>query len=224
MTLNDAVKDRPHISLLGTTGILFEAPGSFDLATQQRIWALAHNAANWKNIREAAPGMTNLLLTFLSPYRDISELKTRLQQAWEATQPEVRNGKRVFVPVVYGGDFGPDLAAVAQARGLSVEEVVEIHSGRDYPVFALGSHPGFGYLGALDPRIHMPRKKIPILRAEAGSVSIGGMQTGVSSTAGPSGWNIIGRSETRLFDAQQDPPAILEPGDTIRFTVKAIFS
>lgn len=220
--INDALKDVPHISLLGTTGILFEAPGRFELATQQRIWALARVAAEWEGIREAAPGMTTLLLTFSEPYRDIDALKLRLERAWEQAPPDSRPGKLVEVPVVYGGEFGPDLPAVAEAKGLSIDEVVEIHSSVVYPVFALGSHPGFGYLGALDPRIHMPRKKVPILRAEAGSVAIGGMQTGVSSTAGPSGWNIIGRSETRLFNERHDPPAILEPGDTMRFTVERV--
>ncbi|OZI37880.1 allophanate hydrolase [Bordetella genomosp. 10] len=220
--LNDALKDVPHISLLGTTGILFEAPGLFDLETQRRIWSLAREAAGWKGIREAAPGMTTLLLTFSAPFREIEALKARLEQAWEDAQPDHRQGKLVEVPVIYGGEYGPDLEAVAQAKGLSVDEVVAIHTAGVYPVFALGSHPGFGYLGALDPRIHMPRKKVPILRAEAGSVAIGGMQTGVSSTAGPSGWNVIGRTEKRLFDEQRNPPAVLEPGDTIRFTAQRV--
>lgn len=220
--VNDVIKEVPHISLLGTTAILFEAPGRFELPTQQRIWELARDASTWPGIREAAPAVTTLLLTFAAPYRDIAGLRQRLVEAWEQAKAVEREGKIVEVPVVYGGELGPDLAAVAEYTHLTMEEVAEIHSGGRYPVFAVGSHPGGCYLGALDRRIHVPRKKVPVLRAEAGSVSIGGMQTGVTSTPGPSGWNLIGRSEKRLFDHRGNPPAVLEPGDTVRFTIERI--
>lgn len=220
--LNDQIKHVAHISVLGTSAMLFEAPGAFTLPTQQRIWALARETQTWPGIREAAPGMTSLLLSFSGPYRDIVGLESRLRDAWERVVPDERHGKTVNIPVVYGGEVGPDLPAVAHHAGLSIDEVVAIHSGVDYPVFALGSHPGFGYLGSLDPRLHMPRKTVPILRAEAGSVSIGGMQTGVTSTAGPSGWHCIGRSERRVFAPDRAPPAELEPGDYIRFTVEKV--
>lgn len=220
--VNDVIKDAPHVSLLGTSAILFEAPGRFELTTQQRIWQLAEAASGWPGIREAAPGVTTLLLSFSAPYRDIAGLTERLLQAWDAAQPVERVGKTVEVPVVYGGEFGPDLPAVAEYTRLRIEDVAEIHSAGRYPVYAVGSHPGGCYLGALDPRIHVPRKKVPILRAEAGSVSIGGMQTGVTSTPGPSGWNLIGRSDKRLFDHRRSPPAVLEPGDTVRFMIERI--
>jgi KipI family sensor histidine kinase inhibitor len=89
-------------------------------------------------------------------------------------------------------------------------------------VYALGSHPGYCYLGGMDARIATPRRKVPVLSIPGGAVSIGGAQTGVSASAGPSGWNTIGSTAMSFFDPAQDPPATLQPGDMIRFRVEGI--
>ena len=125
------------------------------------------------------------------------------------------DGRVVELPVVYGGDGGPHMADVVAHTGLSVEEIVSIHSAPVYPVYALGSHPGYCYLGGMDPRIATPRRKVPVIRIPGGAVSIGGAQTGVSASDGPSGWNTIGTTEMIFFDATRDPPALLQPGDSI---------
>ncbi len=93
---------------------------------------------------------------------------------------------------------------------------------RVYPVYALGSHPGYCYLGGMDRRIATPRRKVPVLSIPGGAVSIGGAQTGVSASEGPSGWNTIGSTAMCFFDPTQDPPALLRPGDTIRFRVEKV--
>ena len=89
-------------------------------------------------------------------------------------------------------------------------------------MYALGSHPGYCYLGGMDPRIATPRRKVPVVRIPGGAVSIGGAQTGVSASDGPSGWNTIGSTAMAFFDASQQPPAVLRPGDRIRFRVEDI--
>jgi KipI family sensor histidine kinase inhibitor len=106
--------------------------------------------------------------------------------------------------------------------GLSVAEIVRIHSAPLYTVYALGSHPGYCYLGGMDARIATPRRAVPVVRLPGGSVSIGGIQTGVSASDGPSGWNTIGRTAMDFFDPKHEPPALLAPGDRIRFTVLRI--
>jgi KipI family sensor histidine kinase inhibitor len=111
---------------------------------------------------------------------------------------------------------------VVAHTGLSVEAIVAIHSAPVYPVYALGSHPGYCYLGGMDPRIATPRRKVPVISIPGGAVSIGGLQTGVSASVGPSGWNTIGTTEMRFFDATRDPPALLRPGDSIVFRVREI--
>lgn len=220
--LPDHVKEAPHISVLGTSAILFEAPGAFDLPNQRRVWALAHKIEAWRGVREAVPGMTNLLVTFVTPPRDLEALKAAVMDAW-ATGDEWKVAGQVFdIPVVYGGPDGPDLEHVAITTGLSIDEVIEIHTAVPYTVFALGSHPGYGYLGIIDRRLFIPRRKVPRLRVEAGSVSIGGMQTGASASPGPSGWHTIGRAFISFFDHAKEPPAILSPGDIVRFHAERI--
>ncbi|EOH6072900.1 5-oxoprolinase subunit PxpB [Burkholderia cenocepacia] len=211
-----------HVSLLGTTAMLFEAPGALDLRVQRRIWALARTAGGWPGVREAVPGVTNLMLTFTHPPTDPAELEAQLVDAWHAAGELDIAGNVVELAVQYGGEFGPHLDDVVAHTGLSVDEVVEIHCAPLYTVYALGSHPGYCYLGGMDPRIATPRRKVPVLGLPGGAVSIGGVQTGVSASAGPSGWNTIGRTAMTFFDPARERPATLAPGDMIRFRAERI--
>jgi KipI family sensor histidine kinase inhibitor len=214
--------DTARFSLLGTTAVLFEAPGPMSLPTQQRLWSLAREAQTWPEVREAVPGMSNLMLTFLRPPRHLDALQARLRAEWERAQPLQLEGRVIELPVVYGGSGGPHMADVVAHTGLTIDEVVELHSAPLYPVYALGSHPGYCYLGGMDPRIATPRRKVPVLSIPGGAVSIGGAQTGVSASAGPSGWNTIGSTDMCFFDPTRDPPALLQPGDSIRFRVEKV--
>lgn len=216
------MSNAPAVSLLGTTALLFEAPGETTLANQQRIWALAREAARWPEIREAVPGVNNLLLSFATPPKRLDPLETRLLGAWGEAEALPLDGRVVELPVTYGGAGGPHMADVVAHTGLSVEEIVAIHAAPTYPVYALGSHPGYCYLGGMDARIATPRRKVPVIRIPGGAVSIGGAQTGVSASDGPSGWNTIGTTEMVFFDATRDPPVLLQPGDSIVFTVREI--
>jgi KipI family sensor histidine kinase inhibitor len=215
----------PRITLLGTTALLFEAPGALDLEPQQRIWAMARQLQDLPQVREAVPGMNNLMLTFAQPPRNLAALQLlqdQMLQAWAATAPLPLQGRVIELPVVYGGAGGPHLADVVAHTGLSIDEVVQRHCAPLYPVYALGSHPGYCYLGGMDERIATPRRAVPIVNLPGGSVSIGGVQTGVSASAGPSGWNTIGSTTMDFFYPQQDPPAVLAPGDCVRFRVQEI--
>lgn len=221
--MNIALARQPAISLLGTTALLFEPPGEgMTLPVQQRIWALADTVQDWPEVREAVPGMNNLMLAFEQPPRDLAALTARLVDAWHATRPLPLEGRVVELPVVYGGAGGPHLADVVAHTGLSIDEIVERHSAPLYPVYALGSHPGYCYLGGMDERIATPRRKVPVVSIPGGAVSIGGAQTGVSASAGPSGWNTIGSTSMVFFDAAAEPPAALRPGDFIRFHVQGV--
>lgn len=123
----------------------------------------------------------------------------------------------IDIPVCYGGEHGPDLAYVAELNGLDEAEVVSIHSGRDYLVYALGFAPGFPYLGGMPSSISAPRKGTPRLSIPAGSVGIAGTQTGIYPLDTPGGWQIIGRTPLALFRPGQDPPVLLNSGQYIRF-------
>ena len=209
----------PRISLLGTSALLFEAPGDTSLTTQQRVWSLAREVGAWPEVSEAVPGVNNLLVSFAVPPRELAPIERRLHSAWDAAAPVTLQGRTIELPVVYGGDGGPHMADVVAHTGLCPDEIAEIHASPLYPVYAIGSHPGYCYLGGMDPRIATPRRKVPVLGLPGGAVSIGGTQTGVSASAGPSGWNTIGTTSTVFFDATRDPPILLQPGDSIRFRI-----
>jgi inhibitor of KinA len=129
------------------------------------------------------------------------------------------HGRRVEIPVCYGGEFGPDLPAIAAHCGMSVAEAAALHAGADYLVHAIGFTPGFPYLGGLHESLRTPRLDTPRQRVPAGSVAIGGSQTGVYPVDSPGGWHIIGRTPIVLFSPHKEPAALLKPGDHVRFRV-----
>ncbi|WP_037152659.1 5-oxoprolinase subunit PxpB [Rhizobium freirei] len=212
-----ATKGRARVSCIGTRSFLLEAPGEFDLSAQRWIWALAQAVKGWADVAEVIPGMTNLLTIFKETPEDPEVVAGRLLEAWNNAEGLDLTGNIIEIPVHYGGAYAIDLPAICDFCGLSDREVVRIHHEASYRVFALGSAPGFGYLHGLDPRIYMPRKTVPSLRMEKGSVTIGGMQTGVAMLTGPNGWNSLGHAELQMFDPTSATPALMAPGDTVRF-------
>ncbi|PID14398.1 kinase inhibitor [Sporosarcina sp. P34] len=129
----------------------------------------------------------------------------------------VTEGRLVEIPVLYGGEFGPDLQIVADTHTMSIEEVIEIHTTPEYLVYMIGFAPGFPFLGGLDERIATPRKLTPRTSIHPGSVGIAGKQTGVYPLETPGGWQIIGRTPTDLFVPDMSPPSLLQSGDKIKF-------
>jgi len=125
--------------------------------------------------------------------------------------------RTVEIPVCYGGEYGPDLAYVAEHNNLTMEEVIEIHCQGQYLVYMIGFAPGFPYLGGMSEKIATPRRPSPRLEIPAGSVGIAGMQTGVYPIATPGGWQLIGRTPLSLFRPQDECPSLLQAGDIIRF-------
>ena len=212
----------PKISLIGTLAMLVEAPGEFDLVQQGRIWALADALSSWPNVEEAVVGVTNVMLAFERPPDDIDGLGASIIELWNRLAPRRAGGKLIEIPVIYGGELGFDLPAVAARAGLADREVIRIHSEGEYTVCAIASSPGFGYLHGLDPRIYMPRKSVPSLNMRAGSVTIGGMQTGVAALTSPNGWNAIGWASVAMFDPQREQPSLMAPGDRVRFRIDRI--
>lgn len=222
MSASAAHLGQPRITPLGSCALLFEAPGAFDIVHQRRVWALADTAAHWDTVIEAVPGMTNLMLILSGPPGNLDAFEALLRAAWESGIERHVEPTVLELSIVYGGDGGPHLHDVAEGTGLSVAEVVRIHTEPDYTVYAVGSHAGYCYLGGLDARLFMPRRKVPLVSIPGGSLSVAGMQTGVSASAGPSGWHTIGRAEISFFDPARLPPALLKPGDIIRFKAEGI--
>ena len=199
-----------------TAGVL-EVPGMITLEAQRRIWALAEHFRSLPQVREVVPGMNNLTVELQPTAPDIESLPDIMMARWNSSRPVELSSRRVEIPVEYGGAAGPDLDAVARHAGLSPAEVVRLHSAGEYTVYFLGFLPGFAYLGGMDRRLATPRRREPRLAVPAGSVGIGGEQTGVYPASSPGGWQLIGRTSMRLFDPAWSSPTLLSAGDTVRF-------
>lgn len=165
------------------------------------------------------PGYASLLVTFdpeaCSEDAARGLLLATLQRT--ADSPPRVAGPAIEIPVRYGGADGPDLAAVAARTGLPEADVVAAHAGTVYRVFLVGFVPGFPYLGVLPRELALPRRSTPRLRVPAGSVAIAGRQTGIYPAVTPGGWHLIGRTDAPIWDPRRDPPALLAPGDRVRF-------
>lgn len=208
--------------MVGTRAVIFDAPGAFEMPVQRRVWALADECSGWPDVEEVVIGVTNLMVILRTPPEDPALLQDALVAAWHRLPGKDIRGRLFEIPTAYGGELGEDLARTAAYTGLSPAEIVRIHSAGEYTVCAIGSSPGFGYLHGLDPRIFMPRKTVPSLRMLAGTVTIGGMQAGISVNTGPNGWNAIGFTDITMFDPHSDPPALFAVGDRIRFVATRI--
>jgi KipI family sensor histidine kinase inhibitor len=206
-----------RLSIIGSRAVLFEANCPFDLDHQQRFWAMATEAATWTGVREAVPGMTNLTLLLDQVPSDLDRLWQALAALWHSGRRQEIDGQLLLVDVTFGGAGGPHLAEVAAMTDLSIDKVINLHTAPEYTVYAVGSHAGYCYLGGLDPRLQTPRRKVPLTRLPGGSLSLAGLQTGVSASPGPSGWNTIGMADVVFFDPGRQPAALLKPGDRIRF-------
>ncbi|NDL62745.1 5-oxoprolinase subunit PxpB [Acerihabitans arboris] len=208
---------RARCYLLGESAVVLELEPPVTLASQRRIWGLAARLEHHAEVREAIPGMNNLTVLLKNPQQSALDAIERLQSWWEESDAITPEARDVEIPVVYGGESGPDLPWVAEHTGMTARQVVECHASVAYIVYFLGFQPGFPYLGELPEILAAPRRAEPRLRVPAGSVGIGGKQTGVYPLATPGGWQIIGRTPLRLFDPATNPPTLLLPGDNVRF-------
>jgi KipI family sensor histidine kinase inhibitor len=167
------------------------------------------------------PAYGSLLVPFDPEVVDRDELAARLageaRELVEGPPPARETGRTVSLLVRYGGDDGPDLDDVAIRTGLTPGEVVTLHAGTTYRVFMLGFAPGFAYLGTLPERLALPRRSEPRLRVPPGSVAIAARQTAVYPFATAGGWHLIGRTDAPLWDIGAEQPALIRPGDAVRF-------
>lgn len=210
----------PRFLLAGDAALVVEFGDKITEEINRRVRSLA--AALEEN---SIPGLAEMVPTYRSllvhyeplhlSHKDLVDfVRTILKKGEEYPLPEPRV---VEIPTLYGGEFGPDLSFVAEHNGLSIDEVIRIHSGTIYPVYMLGFSPGFAYFGGLPEEIATPRLPTPRTLVPAGSVALAGQQTGVYPIATPGGWRIIGRTPLKLFDPQRDPPTLLKAGDRVRF-------
>ena len=169
-------------------------------------------------VREMIPTYRSLLVEYNPAVISMQALRARIEAAnIEGAAAETGTRRVLEIPCCYGGQYGEDLAGLAELTGLSEKEIIDIHAGTEYRVYMLGFLPGFVYLGGMDERIAAPRLNSPRVSSPAGSVGIGGSQTGVYPMASPGGWRLIGMTPVSFYDPKREKPVLCEAGDYIRF-------
>ena len=202
----------------GDSMLLVELEPAIDPVINERAILLASRIRDRRarGVRDVAPGYSTLGIHYDPLQTDLAALETAIETEFAAlaTLDAIADRAIIEIPVTYDG---PDLAAVATHAGCSTADVIARHSERTYRVYMLGFVPGFAYMGRVDPSIAAPRHRIPRERVPAGSVGIAGLQTGVYPVDSPGGWQLIGRTDTVMFDAKRDRPSLLAAGDLVRF-------
>jgi KipI family sensor histidine kinase inhibitor len=211
---------RARCYLLGERAVVLELEPPVSLVSQQRIWGLTQrlqDRAAYPGVREVIPGMNNLTVLLSEAQSSALDAIERLQNWWEESEAIEPESRLIEIPVIYGEAQGPDLDNVARHTGMTPRQVVECHAGADYIVYFLGFQPGFPYLGGMPSTLATPRHGEPRLSVPAGSVGIGGSQTGIYPLETPGGWQLIGQSLIAMFDPLREQPTLLLPGDSVRF-------
>ena len=204
----------------GDSSILLQFGNTIDPAINRKIAATVQlmREQHINGVTDVIPALCFLLINYDPRVISYEQIKRRMEALVKIDVTAGDTRKRVFeIPVCYGGEYGPDIRNIADHAGLSVEEVIQIHTSRDYLIYMLGFLPGFTYLGGLDERIHTPRLANPRIRIPAGSVGIGGSQTGIYPMDSPGGWQLMGMTPVKTYDPDREVPILVEAGDYIRF-------
>lgn len=210
----------PRILALGDGALTLEFGSRIDPQLHRRVMAARAALARLPGITELVPTYRSLTVHFDPLATNHETVQAELLRAATTVVDDdsLAAGRAWEVPVCFGGDDGPDLAAVAAATGHSETSLVEAICGLELRVYLIGFLPGFPYLGELPEALRLPRRSSPRLAVPANSVAIAGAQMAIYPWRSPGGWHLLGRTPLRLFDATNEArPAIFAPGDTVRF-------
>ncbi len=209
----------PRLLPSGDSAITVEFSRAIDPAANARVLALDKLLASEpiKGVTESVPTYRSLLVHYDPVTTGFDELGPQLLTLAERAGPVGATTRHWRIPVLYGGESGIDLDDVAKTLDTTPDAIVARHVAGDYSVAMIGFTPGWSYLSGLEPGLQMPRRQNPRLLTPAGTISIGGVQTGVQCLAGPSGWHLLGRTPVRTYQLGREPTFILEPGDAITF-------
>ena len=211
---------KAKILTAGDSALLIEFEQKIAPEINAQITAFVHllKGQHIEGVTDLIPAFASLLINYDPRVIGYKDLKARIEELLKIEVSEEASEARVFeIPVCYGGEYGPDIANIAENAGLSEQEVIDIHCSKDYLIYMLGFLPGFVYLGGLDERIHTPRLANPRISIPAGSVGIAASQTGIYPLNSPGGWQLLGMTPVKTYDPERETPILVEAGDYIRF-------
>lgn len=192
---------------------------SYEVNSKVRSMMIAINQRKLEYIVEIIPTYRSLMVNYNPLKIEYDELINSLKDIEQNLgNIEIPLPKVIEIPTLYGGEYGPDIENVAKHNNLSIDEVIKIHSSKEYLIYMLGFTPGFPYLGGMDKRLETPRLQVPRTKIPAGSVGIASKQTGIYPIDSPGGWQLIGRTPLKLFDINKGNPFLLSAGSYIKFT------
>ena len=214
--------DKVRILTAGEQGIVIELGNTICADINARVYKIAKTLVDTmgSNILEVVPTYRSLLVYFDPLQIQRQQLVQHIENVIaneRSGEVELVQGKIVYIPVCYDDEFGPDLQFVAEYNGLTVDEVITIHTSSPYLVYMLGFTPGFPYLGGMSERIATPRLEKPRTRIDAGSVGIAGSQTGFYPIDSPGGWRLIGRTPVKAFQPEAVQPFLFDAGVYLQF-------
>jgi len=191
---------------------------SLSVASPPDAQALAAHLRQTGAWLEVVAGIDSVVVRFDATALDPEAARQQIEHVVAGGIPALQEAEELLeIPVVYGGEYGPDFDELCRDLGLSRDEFIALHTGAEYRVDMIGFTPGFAFVGGLDERLRVPRRKEPRQRVEAGSIGIADGRTGLYALASPGGWSLVGRTPYALFDAQAAEPFPLRAGMRVRF-------
>ena len=218
--MNSSLYEKPIFRIAGDRGLLVEYGRAIDVRVNEKVrsMAMALEKDPPAGVIESIPAFCSILLLYDPLKTTPNSLKKSLTALEKTlTTLKIPPPKTIEIPVCYGGEYGPDIAFVADNSGLTIEDVVRLHAEPEYVIHMVGFAPGFPFLGGLPETLYTPRLETPRTHVPEGSVGIANNQTGVYPVSSPGGWRLIGRTPQHLFDPQRTDPIPYRSGDRIRF-------
>lgn len=212
--------DRPYYRIMGDRSVIVELGGEINPEINRRVrqFAIALTEDPVEGLVEIVPTYRSLLIIYNPLKTNVVKLQHRVKDLQEKIDRiDIPEPKTMKIPVVYGGDYGPDLEWVAQYHKINPEEVIQLHTGTIYQVYMIGFTPGHPYMAELPEALITPRRETPRINVPRGSVAIAKNQTVIYPVESPGGLHILGRTPLELFNPLQIPPTLLEMGDWVRF-------
>ncbi|RYH06088.1 5-oxoprolinase subunit PxpB [Tropicimonas sp. IMCC6043] len=210
---------KPTFHPLGDRALVVEFSEEVDVAANDHVIALgaSFQATPVSGVTEVVPTYRSLQILYDPIQLRGAALEAEIRSRLTSIELTERPARRWRVPVAYGGEIGLDLEELAEMKGMTTAELIELHSSAEYRVFMIGFAPGFAYLGGVPKALHTPRLPQPRQAIPAGAIGLGGQQASINSVPGPSGWRFLGWTPWRAFDPNRPRPFLFEAGDRVKF-------